>query len=107
LILLMTIFSPVCHSHYLLFCLPIVMSLLAQAWQFQPTIRVPRLLAICFIVFNVTMAVAYLPGLEILKDRCAALFPTLPLWGIPVAQLWRGTSVIAIGATGQESRTAA
>jgi alpha-1,2-mannosyltransferase len=114
LILLMTIFSPVCHSHYLLFCLPIVMSLLAQAWQYQPTIRVPRLLAICFIVFNVTMAVAYLPGLEILKDRCAALFATLPLWGIPVAQLWRGTLVPklelgneAIAATGQESRTAA
>jgi hypothetical protein len=89
LILLMTIFSPVCHSHYLLFCLPIVMSLLANAWQHQPTIRIPRALTTCFIVFNMTVAVAYLPGLEILKDRCAALFATLPLWAIPVVQVWR------------------
>jgi alpha-1,2-mannosyltransferase len=92
LIVLMTFFSPVSHSHYLLFCLPVVMSLLAYSWQGQPTLRVPWLLMGCFIVFNVTMAIAYLPGLEILKDRCAALFATLPLWVIPVVQAWRGSA---------------
>jgi hypothetical protein len=110
LILLMTIFSPVSHTHYLLFCLPIVMSLLAHAWQNQATIRTPRLLTTCFIVFNVTIAVAYLPGLEILKDRCAALFATLPLWAIALAQLWRApaeTRPSADGAATPLSRTAA
>lgn len=94
LVVLMTIFSPVCHSHYLLFCVPIVMSLLARSWQFQATVRMPWLLTITFVVFVVTMAVAYLPGLEILKDRCVALFATLPLWAIPVVQLWRTPSVV-------------
>jgi hypothetical protein len=96
LIVLMTIFSPVCHSHYLLFCLPIVMSLLVYAWQNQPTIRVPWPLTTCFVVYVLTMAIAYLPGLEILKDRCAALFATLPLWGMPIAQLWRGTADVSV-----------
>jgi hypothetical protein len=107
LILLMTIFSPVCHSHYLLFCLPIVMCLLAHAWQNHPTIHVPWLLTTCFIAFNVTMAVAYLPGLEILKDRCAALFATLPLWGIPVVQMWRSGWVVSAIPARQQSRNAA
>jgi alpha-1,2-mannosyltransferase len=90
LIVLMAIFSPVCHSHYLLFSLPIVMSLLAGVWQNQTTLRVPWPLASVFVLFFSTMAIAYLPGMEILKDRCATLFATLPLWGIPIAQLWRG-----------------
>jgi len=88
--LLMTIFSPVCHSHYLLFCVPIVMSLLAQTWQRQATVHVPWPLTACFVLFATVMAIAYMPGLEILKDRCASLFATLPLWGIPIAQLWSG-----------------
>ena len=106
LILLMTIFSPVCHSHYLLFCLPIVMSLLAHGWAYQTTTRIPWTLTTSFAIFVVTMAVAYLPGLEILKDRCAALFATLPLWVIPMAQLWRGRGDQA-AATTLESRRAA
>jgi alpha-1,2-mannosyltransferase len=99
LIVLMTLFSPVSHSHYLLFCLPVVMSLLAYAWQDQATLRLPRMLTACFIVFNVTMAIAYLPGLEILKDRCAALFATLPLWVIPALQTWRGSIITAPAAS--------
>jgi hypothetical protein len=91
LILLMAIFSPVCHMHYLLFCLPSVMGLLLHTWQRQGSLRVPWGLTICFIVFNATMLVAYLPGLEPVRDLCVALFATVPLWVIPVAQMWRGT----------------
>jgi hypothetical protein len=91
LIVLMMMFSPVSHSHYLLFCLPIAMSLLAYVWQDQASMGVPRWLAACFAVFVLMMAVAYLPGLEILKDRCAALFAALPLWAIPVVQMWRAS----------------
>jgi hypothetical protein len=91
----------------LLFCVPIVMSLLAQAWRFQTSTRLPSWLTACFIVFNVTMAVAYLPGLEILKDRCAALFATLPFWAIPVVQMWRGGSVVSVEPATKESRKAA
>jgi hypothetical protein len=94
LIVLMTIFSPVCHSHYLLFCLPIVMSLLAQLWQYQETVKVPWPIACCFVAFVAVTGLANLPGLEVLKDRCAALFFTLPLWGIPTAYLWRGQTLL-------------
>ncbi|HZZ77011.1 MAG TPA: glycosyltransferase family 87 protein [Gemmataceae bacterium] len=93
LVVLMAIFSPVCHSHYLLFCLPAVMSLMAHTWQYQPTVRVPWPMAACFVAFVAVMAIAYLPGLEILKDRCASLFATLPLWGVPAFQLWRETQM--------------
>jgi hypothetical protein len=89
LILLMAILSPVCHSHYFLFCMPMAMSLLAHAWHRQASAKVPWLLISCFVIFNVTMAIAYLPGMEILKDRCAALFAALPLWIIPVIQMWK------------------
>jgi Glycosyltransferase family 87 len=94
LIVLMTIFSPVCHSHYLLFCLPVVMSLLAQVWQHQTTVKVPWPITGCLLAFVGMMGIAYLPGLEIQKDRCAALFATLPLWGIPIAHLWRGQTLL-------------
>ncbi len=96
LVVLMTIFSPVSHSHYLMFCVPVVMSLLVHYWQDQPSVRIPWPLTACFIAFNVTMLAAYLPGLEILKDRCAALFVTLPFWAIPVMQLWRGPAAVPV-----------
>ena len=85
------------HRHYLLFCVPIVMCLLAATWNHQPTLRVPWGLTACFLVFNVTMFVAYLPDLEnIMKDRCAALFATLPLWLIPVWVLWHRPAVASV-----------
>jgi hypothetical protein len=90
LILLMAIFSPVCHPHYLAFCLPLVACLIFDTWQFRATIRLPRMLVAAFTVFFVTAALAYLPVLEILQDRCAALFATLPLWMIAIVQMWRG-----------------
>jgi alpha-1,2-mannosyltransferase len=90
LILLMAIFSPVCHPHYLTFCLPLITCILFSQWQFQVTLHLPRMLILVFAGFFVTTAVAYLPSLEILQDRCAALFTTLLLWIIPVTQLWRG-----------------
>jgi hypothetical protein len=105
LLVLMTIFSPVCHSHYLLFCLPVVMCLLAQVWQNQATVKVPWPITCCFLIFVAVMGIAYLPGLEILKDRCAALFATLPLWGIPIAHLWRGQTLLPAFAS--QSRRAA
>jgi hypothetical protein len=97
LILLMAIFSPVCHMHYLLFCVPIVMSLLVHAWERQATVEVPWLLALSFVVFNVTMVIAHLPGLEFVKALCVALFAALPFWVIPVVQMWRVNASVSTG----------
>jgi hypothetical protein len=105
LILLMTIFSPVCHSHYLLFCLPMVMAIFAHVWQDQSSMHLPWPLTAMCVAFVVTMAIAYLPGLEILKDRCAALFVTLPFWGVPIWHMWRRPT--AVVAPAQELRKAA
>jgi hypothetical protein len=107
LVVLMTIFSPVCHSHYLAFCLPVVMTTLAAHWQFRPTVGIPRELLLLFVVFFVTTAVAYLPSLEVLKDLCAGLFVTLPFWVIAVRQLWRGQSTAPIVVPSAELQRAA
>ncbi|MBI3822399.1 MAG: DUF2029 domain-containing protein [Planctomycetes bacterium] len=105
LIVQMTIFSPVSHSHYLAFCMPIVMSLLAWSWQYRTTVKLTWPLATALVVFAVTQGVAQLPELDlVLKDRCVALFTTLPLWAIPVVQLWRGETVAP---SVQETRLAA
>jgi hypothetical protein len=89
LIGLMALFSPVCHSHYLVHCMPMVMVTFAQRWQHQESTAVPAWLWTIFAVFFATVGLAYLPGLEVMKDRCTALFATIPLWGIPVAWMWR------------------
>ena len=89
LIVLMTIFSPVSHSHYLAFCVPLTMMLIAWIWEGHDTITLPWWLAVLFAAFLGTQVAAQLPGLEVLKDRCAAMFATLPLWALSVAQLWR------------------
>ena len=89
LVLLMAIFSPVCHSHYLAFCLPTVTCLLARNWEQRDDLRVGAGLAWLFAIFLIANAIPSLPGLEILRDLCLALFGTLPLWGATVVQLWR------------------
>ena len=101
----MAFFSPVSHMHYLLFSLPMTMSLLVRAWQDQTAVLVPWPLAVCFIVFNLAMALAYLPGLEVLKDRCVPLFATLPMWISAVVQMWRFPT--SASTTASEARMAA
>jgi hypothetical protein len=103
LIVLMTIFSPVSHSHYLAFCWPIVMILLASAWQEEAIVKVGWPVATVFTSFVATQIIAQMPGMEILKDRCLAMFATLPFWAIPVRQLWRREPAPAV----QASRLAA
>lgn len=95
LIVLMTIFSPMCRSHYLMFCMPIVMCLLSSQWQYQTTTYVPMLLKLVNTVFALTMAIAYLPGMEILKETCASLFATLPLWALPLVLAPRAPAGVA------------
>ena len=107
LIFLMAIFSPVCHMHYLLFCMPIVMSILSHTWQFQPTIRIPGRLMVLFTAFNVAMVIAYWPELEFLRDLCIAMFAALPLWVIPVVQMWRSSATPCVVPTQQELPKAA
>ena len=106
LVLLMAIFSPVSHRHYLMFCLPMVMSMLAAAWKNQPTVHVPWLLTGSFLVFNVGMFLGYLPILEAaMRDRCGPLFGTLPLWVIPVTQRFTSaqTSAAAVSPVSQRA----
>jgi len=99
LILLMTLFSPVCHSHYLLLCMPIVMVLCAEHWRHERTLKLPGYVVVSGVAFFTTMAIAYLPGCEILKDRCASLFATVPLWAIAVVWMWRSDKVSTATAT--------
>jgi alpha-1,2-mannosyltransferase len=88
LILLMAILSPICHLHYLVFCLPLVLCLLARAWEQVPTLLLPPALVVVLATFTVTNIVPSLPGLDRLKDLCVNLFGTLPIWLVGVTLLW-------------------
>jgi hypothetical protein len=89
LILLMAILSPICHLHYMIFCLPLVSCVIARQWDFRPTLHLPVALFAILIGFVLANTIPSLPGLDRLKDLCVDMFGALPIWLAGVIQLWR------------------
>jgi hypothetical protein len=88
----MILTSPVCHTHYFVLLVPLVMGLLASSWERAPgTERLsPALLAL----FGLLMAGEVLPLLptrwgEVLKDTGFASCTALVLWVAACVQLRR------------------
>jgi alpha-1,2-mannosyltransferase len=94
LILLMAILSPVCHLHYLVFCLPLVACLLARRFAQQDTLALPAALWALLAIFVASNVVPSLPGLGRLKDLCVNLLGTLPLWCAGIMALWSRRSAL-------------
>src|SRR5581483_1532408 len=93
LILNMLLLCPVCHLHYFSMALPLVMGLLAVAWE--GTIR-PRYDWRLLLLLTANIVVNALPnfqGLEMLRDLCVAMYMALVLWAIAVVLLRRSAKM--------------
>lgn len=89
LIVVMLPVSPVCHVHYFIFAMPLVMGLLAAMWERVPFPRVAPGLMLLFGVNIVLNFVAELPGFESWKDFGVTLGATFLLWGAGIFELMR------------------
>ena len=90
LILVMLFISPVCHLHYYVFALPLVMGFLAQ--DFQRHNRVGRGIILLLSLNMITWIVPNLPGLELWREIGLATYGAFLIWLVAVVRLWNGTS---------------
>ena len=90
LALIMILTSPVCHTHYFVLSLPLVMGLLAWAWERWPPARVRWALVVLLVLQVVGNTLPLLPTLEVCKDAGLALYTALALWLAGCLILWRG-----------------
>ncbi len=96
LILVMLLLSPVCHVHYFALLLPLVMGLLALAWERQAragkdlaVTRTPLILFVLGWIFCLCYAAQQLPGQDALRQLCILTYPVLAFWLTAVVALWR------------------
>lgn len=80
LVVLMVLFAPVNHMHYLVFCVPLLMVLLAHDWAERPGLRVSRATAIAIVLFGLTAVLPVLPGMGRARDLCVPIFGLAALW---------------------------
>lgn len=91
LIVVMLPISPVCHIHYFIFAMPLVMGLLAAMWERTPFPSFEPAYALLFglnVLLNILSA---LPGLQSWKYYGVTLGATLLLWGAGIFELRRRT----------------
>jgi hypothetical protein len=87
--LIMAASSPVCHTHYFVLSVPLVMGLLAWAWQVHLPLGRRRALLLVLALQVVGLTLPLLPGCEVLKDAGLALYAALTLWLAGCLVLWR------------------
>lgn len=94
----MLLLSPVCHLHYYCLLIPLVIGLLAVAWEHEdsPALRVPLLVLLSLNAMAGLLPV--IPGLEILRDIGIASYGALALWGVSCVVMWRENRRSQIGA---------
>jgi hypothetical protein len=89
LILVMLLLCPVCHLTYFCMAIPLVMGLLAAAWEQKAFPRLSTGLIAVFIGNVVANALPSLPSLVIFRELGAATYMALILWSLAVVQLVR------------------
>lgn len=94
LILLMALVSPVCHLHYFCLALPVIMGLLAVAWESPAGDGAGRRwqdvgLTLLLGANLVANTLPHLPGMELLRDLGVATYGTLLVWLAAVLLLRR------------------
>lgn len=93
LMIVMILLSPVCHLHYFALALPLVMGLVAAAWEesgTEPLSAGWRALLAWNVAGN---GLPHLPGLQLLKDLGLAMYTALLLWVAGLAVLWKRRQV--------------
>jgi hypothetical protein len=91
LTLVMIWMSPVCHSHYFVLSVPLVMTLLARLWERQPLVlaRFAALSAGLFVLVAVQIIGYTIPLFQATRDLGVSLYTALPLWLLACVALWR------------------
>ena len=89
LVLAMLLLSPVCHLHYFCLSLPLVMGLVAAAWERTGTARLGWGLKALLAGNFVANTLPNLPGLELVRDLGLAMYAALGLWLVGCIALWR------------------
>jgi hypothetical protein len=85
LVLVMLLVCPVSHLHYLMFALPAAIALVGI--DLADAGRLSRPVATWLAVHFLTVLLAQLPGLEMLKDKCLPGYGLIALWS---ATCWTG-----------------
>jgi hypothetical protein len=82
LVLIMILISPVCHLHYFCLSVPLVMSLLAAAWDAKDTLAVTWGLSLLFIcIVNVIAnSLPHIDACQRLRDTGLAAYAALLCW---------------------------
>ncbi|MFL5243237.1 MAG: glycosyltransferase family 87 protein [Gemmataceae bacterium] len=80
LVLLMILLSPVCHMHYFLLALPVIMGLISVYWDRHGFSRLGAGLSLLLAVNLIGNILPRLPGLEILRDFGMVTYATLLVW---------------------------
>lgn len=102
---LMTILGPVCHLHYFVNMLPLVMALLAARWEFRDRLWLGRSKIGLFAVFCVANCLPNLPWLEDIRAMGLPLIAGLGLWGLAVWRLWLAAELHTATVPVDENRT--
>jgi hypothetical protein len=89
LLLLMVIFSPVSHSHYLVFGLPLAMGLLMRRWQHSHSLWPGWTLMLAVSGFVAGSLVHAAVEIAYWREYCLPLYGMLLLWALGLADLWR------------------
>jgi hypothetical protein len=87
LILVMLLLCPVCHLHYFCFSIPLIIGLVAVAWERRPAPQLGLGLTLLLAANFIGNALPVIPGLELLRDLGIAMYAALLLWGTAVILL--------------------
>ena len=90
LVLLMILLSPVCHMHYFLLALPVIMGLVSFRWKRHGFPQFGVGLSLLLAINLVANILPRLPGLELLRDFGVVTYATLLLWLAAVVLLRQG-----------------
>lgn len=87
LTLVMILLSPVCHTHYFVLSVPVMMALIAQSWDRHSTWGQQAGLVVLAVVQVIGHTLPLLPWFEVLKDVGLAMYTSLILWLAAVVAL--------------------
>jgi hypothetical protein len=89
LTVIMLLISPVCHLHYFCLSLPLVMGLLAAAWEQEAAPRLGKGMALLMTANVVANTLPHLPALAAVREDGLAMYAGLLLWLTATAVLWK------------------
>ncbi len=88
LALLMILSSPICHQHYFVHCIPLVMGLLAVQGDDTRSPQLGRAWMWLLPLFTLTFAYMYLPRMELARCLALGIYPSLLLLGVGLRTLY-------------------